>query len=203
MSKAAQIMKKKAAIKEDAGRYLTPEQSSRMWSQATERLESIMKKYENIPAGVHQHTDGYIFPSAAIYLTAKEYMDADKAYSLIENTAIRNTESIGRMLGRFMKIPFMRSVFIGMWDSMTKKNFGSESGFRNRFYENKRGEYRMDILECPYCRYFTELGCPELTKIFCENDERTYGDLPGLEFIRKTTLGKGGDRCDFYIRRTK
>ena len=52
-------------------------------------------------------------------------------------------------------------------------------------------------------RYFTELGTPELTKIFCINDECTYGDIPGLEFIRHTTLGTGGDKCDFHIRVSK
>jgi len=52
--------------------------------------------------------------------------------------------------------------------------------------------YRMDITKCPYNSYFTELGTPELTKIFCINDECTYGDIPGLEFIRHTTLGTGG-----------
>ena len=28
----------------------------------------------------------------------------------------------------------------------------------------------------------------------------SYGDIPGLEFIRHTTLGTGGERCDFCIR---
>lgn len=61
----------------------------------------------------------------------------------------------------------------------------------------------MDVLACPYFRYFTELGCPELTKIFCDNDERCYGNIPRLCFERSTTIGKGGDRCDFYIKRVK
>ena len=39
-----------------------------------------------------------------------------------------------------------------------------------------------DIVACPYVKYFTALGCPELTKIFCANDDRCYGNLPGLEF---------------------
>ena len=38
-----------------------------------------------------------------------------------------------------------------------------------------------------------------MTRIFCENDERVYGSIPGLVFERKGTLGKGADRCDFYI----
>ena len=58
----------------------------------------------------------------------------------------------------------------------------------------------MDVTECPYRRFFTELGCPEITKNFCGNDDRMYGNLPGLEFIRTGTLGRGADKCDFYMR---
>ena len=82
-----------------------------------------------------------------------------------------------------------------------KKLFGAGNGFQNVFYPKKKGEYRMDITSCPYCRTFTELGCPELTKIFCENDERIYGRLPGLKFERTGTLGKGAERCDFCLRK--
>ncbi len=88
-----------------------------------------------------------------------------------------------------------------MWDPLTKKKFGANSGFKNIFYDNPKGEYKMDIVSCPYCKYFTELGRPEITKIFCANDDRVYGNLPGIEFRRKSTLGNGADRCDFYIRK--
>ena len=104
-------------------------------------------------------------------------------------------------LAGLMRLPGMRGLFIRIWAPMTRKIFGPDNGFKNRFYPKAKGEYRMDILACPYCRYFTELGCPELTRIFCENDERMYGNLPGLSFERKGTLGKGADHCDFCIRR--
>jgi hypothetical protein len=84
---------------------------------------------------------------------------------------------------------------------MTKKKFGPDFGFGNVFYPKKKNEYRMDIVSCPYVRYFTELGCPELTKIYCANDDRVYGNLPGLEFKRAGTLGTGADRCDFTLRK--
>ena len=100
-----------------------------------------------------------------------------------------------------MKIPGMSSFFISLWDPISKKMFGEACGFQNVFYPREKGAYRMDVVACPYNRYFTELGCPELTKIFCENDERTYGNLPGLQFIRTSTLGKGGERCDFYLKK--
>ncbi len=57
----------------------------------------------------------------------------------------------------------------------------------------------MDVVSCPYHRYFTELGCPELTRISCKSDDLVYGNLPGIKFERTGTLGRGNDRCDFYI----
>lgn len=41
----------------------------------------------------------------------------------------------------------------------------------------------------------------DLTKIFCANDDRCYGNLPGLEFRRTGTLGTGASRCDFYMKK--
>ena len=78
---------------------------------------------------------------------------------------------------------------------------GSNSGFKNKFYPKEKGAYGMDVLECPFKKYLTELGCPELTRIFCENDERVDDNIPGLVFERKGTLGKGADRSDFFIRK--
>lgn len=201
MTQAETIMKKKRSIKAEIEQILSKEQSDALWRKATARLDQILRRYTDLPAGVRAHTDNYIFPAAAIYLTAKGYMTEQQAYDVIEQAAIANTARFGKMLANMMKLPFMRDLFIRMWDPMTKKRFGKDSGFQNRFYPKKKGEYRMDILACPYCRYFTELGCFELTKIFCENDERGYGNLPGLVFERNGTLGKGAECCDFCIRK--
>ncbi len=201
MTQAETIMKKKRSIKAEIERTLSKEQSDALWNKATARLEQLLRQYADLPAGVRAHTDSYIFPSAAIYLTAKDYMTEQQAYAVIEQAAIANTTRYGKMLAHLMKLPFMRDLFIRMWDPLTKKKFGKDSGFQNRFYPKKKGEYRMDILACPYCRYFTELGCFDLTRIFCENDERGYGNLPGLVFERTGTLGKGAERCDFCIRK--
>ena len=203
MATAQQIMKKKTFIKEEMDRQLTKKQSDYLWKKSTGRLADILDEYASLPKGVHTHTDSFIFPVAAIYLTAKEHIPADKAYSIIENSAIANTSAMGEKLAKMMKIPGMSSFFISLWDPISRKMFGESCGFQNVFYPREKGAYRMDIVACPYNRYFTELGCPELTKIFCENDERTYGNLPGLQFIRTSTLGKGGERCDFYLKKVK
>ena len=108
---------------------------------------------------------------------------------------------MGEKLAKMMKIPGMSRFFISLRDPISKKMSGESRGFRNEFYPREKGAWRMDIAACPYNRHFTELGCPALTKIFCENDERTYGNLPGLQFVRTSTPGKGGERCDFYLKK--
>ena len=201
MTTAQKIMKKKQFIKDEMDRQLTLKRSNFIWRKATKRLDSILDQYKDLPKGVHTHTDSFIFPAAAIYLTAKKYIPAEKAYSIIENAAVANTTAAREKLVKLMKIPGMAGLFVRMWDPVSRKMFGENCGFKNVFYPKEKNAYRMDIIACPYNRYFTELGCPELTKIFCENDDRTYGNLPGLKFIRTGTLGKGAQKCDFYLKR--
>ena len=200
MTGAEKLMTKKGTIKAELDRQ-TP-CSDVLWQKATARLNEIQDKYGALPKGLQPHTDR-IFPAAAIYLTIKDELGEKTAYSVIENAAITGCAGIARKLEKLMKVPGMSSLFVNMWDPMTKKIFGAGNGFKNVFYPKKKGEYRMDIVSCPYCRYMTELGCPELTKIFCENDERVYGNLPGLKFERTGTLGKGAKRCDFYLRKVQ
>ena len=142
-----------------------------------------------------------MFPSAAVYLTAKDVVGRERAYGIIENAAVSACKPIGGKLVKLMKVPGMKSFFIKAWTPLTRLIFGANNGFTNVFYPGQKNGFRMDITACPYCRYFGELGCPELTKIFCENDERIYGNLPGLKFERKGTIGKGAACCDFYLRK--
>lgn len=201
MTPAEKIMKRKAFIKAEMDRQLPKEQADTLWMQSAGKLDEILQGHADLPKDVRTHTDNFIFPSAAIYLTLLPAVGQEKAYSIIENAAIANTEPMGRKLAKMMRLPGMKSLFIRVWDPLTKRMFGADSGFKNVFYPKKKGEYRMDILACPYWTYFTKLGCPELTKIYCDNDDRTYGHLPGLAFERTGTLGKGADRCDFCVRK--
>ena len=50
-------------------------------------------------------------------------------------------------------------------------------------------------------KYCELLGCKELTGTFCLSDDRVYGNMRGIAFERKGTIGRGGDKCDFYFYR--
>lgn len=194
-------MKKKAVIKTEMDKVLPKAESDALWREATVKLDELLRRYNSLPKGVHMHTDSRILPSAAVYLTVKDAVGQETAYRIIENGAVQTCKPIEKKLQKLMKLPGMQSLFLKAWDPLTKKLFGSGNGFRNVFYPKKKGEFRMDVTACPYCRYFMELGCPELTKVFCENDDRIYGSLTGLKFERTGTLGKGAERCDFCLRK--
>ena len=47
----------------------------------------------------------------------------------------------------------------------------------------------------------TEYGCPELCRCFCNSDDISYTGLhPKLIWERSMTLGRGNDRCDFFMK---
>ena len=195
------IMNKKARFKAEIDSMLPKEQSDALWQIATDRLAALLEQYSSLPEGLRFHTENKIFPAAAIYLTLKESIGQSEAYQVMENATFKTADAAAKKLTALLSLPGMRSLFVKMWDPLTRKLFGEKSGFQNVFYPKKKGEYRMDVVSCPYNRYFTELGCPELTKISCGADDHVYGDLPGLKFERTTTIGRGGERCDFCIRK--
>ncbi len=191
---------KKTGIKENLIAEVGSQEAETIWNRAKVILKEIEARYPDIPKEQQMHV-GFIFPSAAVQLAIREIKgDPDLGYRVISEYSWVKSKEIGARLRKTAKIPGFKSFFVKIWGPISRKMFGPDAGFKNVFYPNKKGEYRMDITECPYNRYFTELGTPELTKIFCINDEYTYGDIPGLEFTRHTTLGTGGDRCDFYVR---
>ena len=163
MKAAEKIMKKKAAIKAEMDKTLPKAKSDALWREATVKLDGFLTRYSSLPKGVHIHTDSRILPTAAIYLTVKDTIGQEKAYKMIEDAAIQGCTDIEKKLANLMKLPGMKSLFVKIWDPMTKRLFGAGNGFQNVFYPKQKGEYRMDVLSCPYCRYLTELGCPELT----------------------------------------
>ncbi|MBQ6559206.1 MAG: L-2-amino-thiazoline-4-carboxylic acid hydrolase [Erysipelotrichaceae bacterium] len=203
MKKAVKILKKKSFIKKEMDRQLGKELSDEIWQNAHEKLDGFLKRYEDLPEGVHLHTDNYIFPSSAIYLSAIEKTEKETAYRIIEDSASALTNKAAKIMNGILAIPGMKSLFVRIWRPLCNKMYGENNGFENVYYPCEKDEFRMDIVSCPFCHYFMELGCPELTKVFCENDDRVYGNLKGIEFKRTSTLGKGADRCDFYFRRKR
>ena len=201
MTSSQKIMNKKGNFKAEIDRRLPKEQSDALWQKATDRLAALLEQYASLPKGVRFHTENKILPAGAIYLTLKESIGQPESYRIMEEATFKTADAAAKKLAALVQLPGMQSLFVKAWDPLTRKLFGENCGFQNVFYPKQKGAYRMDVVSCPYNRYFTELGCPELTKISCGADDHVYGNLPGLRFERTTTIGRGGKRCDFCIRK--
>ena len=125
MSTAERIIKKKSKYKAEMDKLLPKTQSDALWQKATMRLSEYLDRYNTLPKGVHIHTDSRILPTAAIYLTAKDTIGQEKAYKMIEDAAIQGCTDIEKKLANLMKLPGMKSLFVKIWDPMTKRLFGA------------------------------------------------------------------------------
>lgn len=192
------VLKDKRSFKVKMDELLPKEESDRAWEDAHKRLAKIYKEYPNLPKGVRSHTDKSIFPAAAIYLAIKE-VAPDKAFEIMRDVMRAHTEKMGRMLAGMTKIPGFKRFFLKGWDVMSHKMFGPTAGFKNVFHPKEKDAFCMDIIECPYHKYLTELGCPEINVLFCDNDVYAYGSMPGMKFIRTKTIGAGDELCDFRL----
>ena len=137
---------------------------------------------------------------AALYLIIKEYYPTT-AYEWIELSTKAYGEKTGATINKSLHIPGMKNAFLPIMKFIAGKIFGEKGGFQNNFVSYSKTEARFDILECPYCKYLSELGCPELIASFCQSDEYAYGNLEFFTFERKQTLGTGGTKCDFCIKK--
>ncbi|MCR5635262.1 MAG: L-2-amino-thiazoline-4-carboxylic acid hydrolase [Lachnospiraceae bacterium] len=200
--KTVKTLKGKEFFKEELVSRVTLDDREKIWRDAHKRLYRMYLEHQNLPRGVAMHTDEFIFPAAAIYLAMKE-VNSDMAYEVMKKVMVEKSTKIGQSIAKCCKIPGFKKFFLGMWDSMSHKMFGETAGFKNVFYPKEKGCFRMDITQCPYNRYLTELDCPELNILFCENDVHQYGNLPGLKFTRTKTIGAGDELCDFKMELVK
>ena len=196
--KTIKTLKGKEAFKKEISSRFSQTECDKVWRDAHKRLYKMYIGHQGLPKGVAMHTDSFIFPAAAIYLAMKE-IDPDTAMDVMKKVMAEKSGKTGDMIAKFCRLPGFKKFFLGMWDSMSHKMFGEASGFKNVFYPKEKGCFRMDITQCPYNKYLTEQGCPELNILFCENDVHSYGNLPGLKFTRTRTIGAGDDLCDFKM----
>ena len=177
------------------------EQTDVLVNDAVNLCNELCDKYKDLPKKEKVHTEKMIFPRAAIYLQMIKYIPQEEAISLIEEAVRLGVEPDRKRLHIATKIPFIRPLFFKVFHKMIDSMFNEETGFRVKELEYDSKHYRVDVLQCPYMKYCELLGCKELTSTFCLSDDRVYGDMCGIAFDRQRTIGRGGDKCDFYFHR--
>lgn len=178
------------------------ETAIRIWENAGRNWEALSSQYTHLPEKVKQHTDGQMFRIAVVYMALKEECPS-QAMEIMETGVAREGRRVAALLSPLLRIPGMPRVMLWVFGKMLDASFGEDAGFRSTKHCITTDEVYFDILQCPYCKYLTEIGCEEIIHLSCDVDEWIYGNLPGLEFTRSGTLGKGSDRCDFCLKRKR
>ena len=179
------------------------EQTDVLVSDAVKLCNGLCDKYKGLSEKEKIHTERMIFPRAAIYLQMIKYIPREEALNLIEKAVTAGVEPDRKRLHIATKIPFIRPLFFKIFHKMIGTAFNGEAGFEFREIEYDSKHYRVDVLQCPYAKYCGLLGCKELTETFCLSDDRVYGNMCGIAFERKGTIGRGSDKCDFYFYRSR
>ena len=190
-------------MKKELVRRYGKETTDRIWHRAGKNLESLCCQYDHLPKAVKTHTHGNMFRNAALYLAIKEEYP-DDAMAVLEQGAKAEGLRVAKMITALCRIPGMKALVLPILSKVQKSMFGEAAGFQCTTHSTPKNEVRFDITQCPYCKYLTEIGCPELVHISCDIDEHIYGNLPGFSFSRTGTIGTGASHCDFCMkRRTK
>ena len=185
-------------------RYIYRDLEARLGKDTTDQIMkasdgnylNLEQQYSNLPPAVKQHTD-LIFMNAALYLCICEYLPKEDAYQIMEGATVKYALPIGKLLDKATRLPGMPRLFIKVFQKILLTSFNEAAGFTSIYHDMTNTAISVDITACPYQKYFTAAGCPELCKGACISDDVCYGHLKLVEFKRTQTLGRGGDFCDF------
>ncbi len=205
------MINKKYYKKLDVFSYLLGELKKKLGKEQTDALvndavilcNELCDKYKELPKKEKIHTERMIFPRTAIYLQMIKYISREEAIALIEESVRIGVNPDRKRLHIATKIPFIRPFLFKIFHKMIGTMFNGEAGFKFEEIEYDNRHYKVNVLQCPYMKYCELLGCKELTSTFCLSDDHVYGDMCGIEFERKGTIGRGNDKCDFYFHRYK
>lgn len=191
--------KKIRYIYQDLERRLGKGAADQIMAASDEKYLGLQKQYGELPPAVKQHTD-MIFMNAAMYLCICDHLPREDAYQVMEDATLKYAIPIGNLLDKATRLPGMPRLFIKVFQKMLLTSFNEEAGFASTYHAMTGAEISVDITACPYQRYFTEAGCPELCKCACISDDACYGHMRHIGFKRTQTLGRGGACCDFRFR---
>lgn len=96
-------------------------------------------------------------------------------------------------------MPFVFTMYrMGVKKHMAK-NFPPE-GWKTEWVRCDGKEIHFNLHSCLYHDICVEKGCPELCRVYCENDNIAFsGLMPKIRFERAGTIGEGAECCDFHF----
>lgn len=179
-----------------------PKEKNEIEQKARMLYAEYCQQEKGKPKEVTMHTVKKIFPCIAFYKAITECTNQrERAYAIIDGYFTDSCKIYAKKLQKLCRIPFAYKLVPRIMASVIHKSFGEKSGFEMIEHQVKGKECHIDMIKCPYFTNCSAYGCPELTTVFCNSDDVSYGNMhPNLSWERKKTLGRGNDYCDFILK---
>lgn len=184
--------------------FLTEEFGAESGGRLSERQEKIFRlAAENTKENSKSRMKTLvqtILPRIALYKALsesglpKEEADAYMQKYMQERVAAQKHLSMVRM----ESVPWFYFIYSRAFLAVTRRSDLWEST-----QSCGRDCFDVTMKKCLWHTACLENGCAELCRMFCDVDDVTYGGLKKLGFERTTTLGYGGECCDFHFFRKR
>lgn len=147
---------------------------------------------------MRRHIEARILPILAIYQVLRTNSgDQESALAEVDELFHRVFAWRRRQIGLLRWLPNPFALFRPIARRTTERNYPPE-GWDIEWVEDSDQRLAFTIRRCIYLEMMTAAGAPELVPHICGFDDWMFAALPpSIAWERTTTLGRGGDRCDF------
>ena len=190
-------------LEEDCLRFFKSE-GAKVFQQTEARYQDLLRgEDEPDSAAIQEHLRRNLFPAMAFYQTLREReISQEKALEYVRRETRRAAESKRERMRKLAGFPFTYRLY-RMTVKRYMKKFFPEEGWRTEWVRRDGQEIHFNLHRCIYWDLTNAHGCPELCRVYCENDDIVFsGLLPKIRFERSGTLGGGAQYCDFHFLNT-
>ena len=161
------------------------------------KFDSLMEENRNAESYRMSHLRSSILPAIAVYQGCRESnIDKDISYRIAHTAMMETCRRPSRVMSLFGKLPFSYAVLRKVLPGFLSRTYDNRL-WNFSWKQNDKDSVRVDAASCPYFEACVHYGVPELGAIFCEGDDKSFGNMKHVGWGRTKTLAKGGDLCDF------
>jgi hypothetical protein len=159
------------------------------------QFQSMVAKISNKSENQTHTLKNIILPRIALYKALIELnYTREESFAKIKKYL---DEIVGKKMNtRLRKAEKLPGFFI-IFKTKMYKEVSSNDNWDVEIVENSKKTIKYNIKKCLWYDACKENECTELCQIFCDVDHIIYGNMKKVDFIRKGTIGKGQDYCDF------
>jgi hypothetical protein len=174
-------------------------EAAQLVARAESRYDELYARRPHLPSrALRFHLQRGILPGLALYQAMLESgLDRQAALAEIESLPISALAGLRRLLPLLGRLPDPFAVFrrVESWGM----RFGLPvEGWDFEPLEDSEDCVAFNIRRCFYLDTLSSYGAPELTPVYCAQDDVLFALLPpSITWERTMTLGRGHDRCDF------